>query len=171
MMFHTAFDSIAVGVLLGEVFRNPKTKRELVKLTSNPWVVRIALLFALFLSPLLSETYRGSYSLPIGKSLELACIGIVISAAVLHTNTLMYKILNSSVLMYLGVLSYSLYIWNPLFLYANGRWLVNIFPYNFLCVFVTGYLSYRFVETPFLRLKDRLYGFSPNGARAPISNA
>jgi peptidoglycan/LPS O-acetylase OafA/YrhL len=58
--------------------------------------------------------------------------------------------------MYVGVLSYSLYVWNPLFLNAETHWTLNVFPLNFIGLFAAGAFSYYLIERPVLRLKERL---------------
>ena len=45
MMFHTAFDSVAAGVLLGELMRNPETRAKLQNLAGKRSVLAVALLY------------------------------------------------------------------------------------------------------------------------------
>lgn len=74
----------------------------------------------------------------------------------LSPQNLIYRILNWPLLAQIGVLSYSLYLWQqPL---TDGRvpiWL------GAPLLGMIAFLSYRFVESPFLRLKDRLEGRRP----------
>jgi len=156
MMFHTGFDSIAAGVLLGELLRRASSKRWLEVLASKQAFVAGTLLFLLIISPFLSERFGGAYGLTVGKSLELFSLCIVITAAVTFPNTLLYRFLNWRPLTYVGVLSYSLYVWNNLFLLGERHWF-NAFPINFLCVIAMALISYHLIENPFLRLKDRLH--------------
>jgi len=156
MMFHTGFDSIAMGVLLGELWRRPHWKARLQTLARNPWVVGGAVIFMVLLSPWLGLHFKGAYSITIGKTLELACVAIIIIAAVSSSSPILSAVLNWRPLMYIGVLSYSLYVWNPLFLNAETHWFVNVFPLNFIGIFAAGAFSYYVIERPVLRLKDRL---------------
>jgi peptidoglycan/LPS O-acetylase OafA/YrhL len=77
----------------------------------------------------------------------VAClIAVVISAAIERED----KFLNRGLLVWSGLLSYSLYLWQQPFLTTDG-------PLNYLSVrlcltFVVAYLSYRFVEQPILRV-------------------
>lgn len=157
MMFHTAFDSIAAGVLLGVVLLRPQMKAWLEKIAGHRLVLWGALLFAVIISPLLGEKFRGAYSITIGKSLDLVCICIIIVAAVSFPETILFRFLNWRPLAFIGVLSYSLYVWNNFFLNSQGHWLVNRFPLNFLCAFGMALASHFLVERPFLKLKDRLH--------------
>jgi peptidoglycan/LPS O-acetylase OafA/YrhL len=81
------------------------------------------------------------------------------------------RLLNRQPLISIGVLSYSLYLWQQLFL-IQSRPVTSvfvIFPLNVLTAFACAALSYHLVETPFLRLKRR---FEPGRAQvAPPSAA
>jgi peptidoglycan/LPS O-acetylase OafA/YrhL len=69
-----------------------------------------------------------------------------------------YRILNNRVLIFVGVLSYSLYIWQQFFTqgtpwqsnHSNGQAIINFFFLIF-----TSLVSYYFFERRFLKLKDR----------------
>ena len=60
---------------------------------------------------------------------------------------------------WVGVLSYSLYLWQQLFLYPRqAAWMVaQQFPLNLLVTLAVAALSYYTVESAFLRLKDRFH--------------
>jgi peptidoglycan/LPS O-acetylase OafA/YrhL len=69
-----------------------------------------------------------------------------------------------SVLVYLGKISYGLYVFHLLCLIMMGWFQKNVlhrehwplsFPFTFLLTVLCAGLSYRFVESPFLKLKDR----------------
>ena len=73
-------------------------------------------------------------------------IALIIGAAIERRD----KVLNAGPLVWSGLLSYSLYLWQQPFLVLNG-------PLDFLSVrlfatFAVAYLSYRFVERPALRI-------------------
>jgi peptidoglycan/LPS O-acetylase OafA/YrhL len=156
MMFHTAFDAIAAGVLLGELLRRPATRAKLQSFAANHWVLGAAILYPAVISPLLSSHFGGAYSITVGKSIEIICIGLVLIAAVSQPGTLLFRLLNWRPLAYVGVLSYSLYVWNNLFLMGED-WIVNAFPLNLMCVIGMGLFSYYLIEKPFLKLKDHFH--------------
>jgi peptidoglycan/LPS O-acetylase OafA/YrhL len=67
------------------------------------------------------------------------------------------QLLNSKPLATIGVLSYSLYLWQQLFLiqWRPANWIVMTFPLNVVMAFLAAGVSYALIEQPFLRLKDR----------------
>jgi peptidoglycan/LPS O-acetylase OafA/YrhL len=74
--------------------------------------------------------------------------------------TWLYALLNQPWLARLGTMSYSLYLWQQLFLSPAGFWLhspglLATFPFNIGASLLAGWLSYRLVETPFARLRSR----------------
>jgi peptidoglycan/LPS O-acetylase OafA/YrhL len=163
MMFHTGFDQIAAGVLLGELMQRARPRAFLMKLASNFFVVAAAALFLFVISPWLGERFGGKYILAAGISLEIACICLLIVFVVCVRTTAVFRLLNWRPLAFIGVLSYSLYVWNNLFLQIHGHWF-NLFPYNYLMVAVMGLASHYLIENPFLRLKSRL---EPKAATEP----
>jgi peptidoglycan/LPS O-acetylase OafA/YrhL len=69
------------------------------------------------------------------------------------------RLLETRSFIFVGKLSYSLYVWQQLFLGSTSYWLkfkaVTFFPFNIIIVFVIAFLSYTYVEKPFLKLKLR----------------
>ncbi len=63
------------------------------------------------------------------------------------------RILNARPIAFLGVLSYSIYLWQQPFLRPDHT---LRFPLSILCIGALALISYRVVEQPFLRLRARL---------------
>ena len=154
-MFHTGFDVIAAGVLLGELMGRPAARDRLLRLASSRLLVAGSVVFLIFVSPILARRLGGTYTMVAGRSLELLAICLVIVAAVSFPGTATHRFLNWRPLAFIGVLSYSLYIWNALFLFDHGRFVP--FPLNYACIAVVAVLCHYLVEKPFLRLKDRFH--------------
>jgi len=157
IMFHTSFDSIAAGVLLGEIFQRPIILARLQILAGNRLVSFGSIAFLTLISPLLQLHFRGAYGITIGRSLELMSLCILITAAVSFPSTMLFRFLNWRPLVFVGVLSYSLYVWNNLFLNAGGRWPLNVFPMNLASAVGMSLISHFLVERPFLKLKSRFH--------------
>ena len=64
--------------------------------------------------------------------------------------------LNSRLFVHVGLISYSLYLWQQLFSNAEGGAFNVPFPFNMLCAFAAAELSYLVVEKTFLRLRQRV---------------
>ena len=73
---------------------------------------------------------------------------------------LVWKALNLRPLAWVGVVSYSLYVWQQVFLLhpvgATPLGRLAAFPLNLLCVFAVASLSYYFLEQPMIALGKRL---------------
>jgi peptidoglycan/LPS O-acetylase OafA/YrhL len=55
----------------------------------------------------------------------------------------------------IGVLSYSIYVWQQVFLNPTSASVLNRLPLNLLLVCAAATLSYLWIEVPFLRLRPR----------------
>jgi len=88
----------------------------------------------------------------LADSLRAAAFGLAMLAILqARSGNLIYKILNSKPFVAIGVLSYSLYLWQQPFagILVPAR-------YGIPLLFVVAALSYRFVERPFLNLKESI---------------
>src|SRR6185437_2433177 len=66
--------------------------------------------------------------------------------------------LNLPFMTFIGKLSYSLYLWQQLFIMSSALGWLNKTPINLVCAIAAALLSYYLIERPFLRLKDRVAG-------------
>lgn len=77
----------------------------------------------------------------------------------LFPDSVVGKVLELRAIRVVGLLSYSLYLWQQLFLGAAADWaqlkFATLFPYNLVLVLACAILSYLFIERPFLRMKSR----------------
>lgn len=81
-------------------------------------------------------------------------IGFIIIISITFQNNIYFKLLNSTQLNYLGIISYSTYIWQQLFFSENIGWLSS-FPTNLILIYIVAIISYEFYEKTFLKLKAR----------------
>jgi peptidoglycan/LPS O-acetylase OafA/YrhL len=81
-------------------------------------------------------------------------IGIIMMYSIYGPRGNWYKVLNSKVMNYIGILSYSLYLWQQFYVFKRNWW-ISHFPQNVLLIFLTAMFSYYVIEGPFLRLKTR----------------
>jgi peptidoglycan/LPS O-acetylase OafA/YrhL len=87
-------------------------------------------------------------------------IVLMVASTLVVEEGLAYKWLNSRLLVGIGTISYSLYVWQQIFLlhpagmHPLGRF--GQFPLNLICAFTVAACSFYFVEKPSTRLAKRL---------------
>jgi peptidoglycan/LPS O-acetylase OafA/YrhL len=71
--------------------------------------------------------------------------------------------LNTRFFIWIGGISYSLYLWQELFYPGSvlGNMLPTMFPVNFILAFLFAWLSTRCIEKPILAWRRRFYGSYP----------
>jgi peptidoglycan/LPS O-acetylase OafA/YrhL len=83
-------------------------------------------------------------------------IALLVDSVINQPFTGLGRFLNLKPIAYIGVLSYSIYLWQEIFLNRWGHYWFNVFPINLLCALLCSVLSYYLIESPFLRLRNRL---------------
>ncbi len=70
-----------------------------------------------------------------------------------------YRILNHPMMVFIGLVSYSIYIWQQIFMAPAYPYSIypkwTMFPLNIILVFIAAIASYYLIEKPFLRLKTQ----------------
>lgn len=154
MMLHTGGDAILLGCLGAVLENSVKFKEKLnIYLNKTTWIIATGA-FLFVISPTLSFYFKGIYSLTIGMTLNNLSIMILIFWSI-YIPSKISGFLNTKPLMYFGTLSYSLYIWQQLFLTDIYSSWAHQFPQNLLLVFVVALLSYHLIEKPVLKMKKR----------------
>ena len=92
----------------------------------------------------------------IGQSILHVSIALCIDRCVRDHTGMIGRVLNWRPMVFVGVLSYSLYLWQQPFLNRLSRLPVNWFPLNLICVFAAALGSYYLIERPFLELRRRI---------------
>ncbi len=106
---------------------------------------------------LLSNRYGGYTIVSVfGTTIAYLALAVLIHRSVYHANDPIGWILNCKPVAFVGVLSYSLYLWQQLFLNRySGAW-VNAFPQNIIFSVAAALASYFLIEKPLLGLRHRL---------------
>jgi peptidoglycan/LPS O-acetylase OafA/YrhL len=94
-----------------------------------------------------------AFGLPLGFTLMNVSIALCIERAVRSRTDLLGRFLNWGPLSFVGVLSYSLYLWQEPFLNRLGTSPLCWFPINLICAGSAALASYYLVERPFLKLR------------------
>ena len=90
----------------------------------------------------------------ISETIMNTAIAITIDWAMRNAEGRVGRILNFPAISFLGVLSYSLYLWQQMFLDRNSNSIYCQFPLNLILALVFAMGSYLLIEAPFLRLRQ-----------------
>lgn len=157
--FFVRGDAIVLGCLLAV------NKIAAARFFKNRNLIRFVLLFtaALYYAVHYFSTHQlyGFVTVPLGILIHAFFAAMLIIGYVILPNTrsIIYATLNNRILVFIGVLSYSLYIWQQFFLQkaitVSSSW--KSYPINIVLVFITAICSYYFLEQPFLRLRKKYF--------------
>ena len=155
-MLPWALDPMMVGSLAALWQGHPRFEAAVRRL-HPAWVPLLAAVFLLGFTAPLADLLRGGWTLFFAPTLESLAILAVLMWLVRHPASAAGRVFNHPAVAFVGTLSYSLYLWQQVFLvhWLRDRWPVQVFPWNFLCCFAAALASYFLVEKPFLRWKHR----------------
>jgi peptidoglycan/LPS O-acetylase OafA/YrhL len=158
--FPTIADPLAVGCYLAIQRSWLWEQRWYRRLLESPYMLAIPLV-ALVAS--LARVYP-TYSFVVAEPIMNFGIAMTLDYCMRHATGAVGRLLEWRPMAFLGVLSYSLYLWQQPFLNRDGSAVWNVFPVNLALALLFALASYTLVERPFLRLKHR---FSMEGRSAP----
>jgi peptidoglycan/LPS O-acetylase OafA/YrhL len=155
--FETVADALATGCLLAgyraELWSNSRYQR----LLKSPLFIVVPTL-----AVALAGLERPRINFAIGITLSNLCIAATIDWCIRNPDGRVGRVLNARPVAFVGVLSYSIYLWQQLFLNRASTAVVARFPLNLLLALACACLSYYAVERPSLRLRRRLEPRSPH---------
>jgi peptidoglycan/LPS O-acetylase OafA/YrhL len=135
-------DSVAAGCLLA-FYQNQ------VRVFVSKYLLSTPAFLALCTVTVISAGLVYRWDLVLCWGLVPCLLALVISAAIERRD----RFFNSGVLVWTGLMSYSLYLWQQPFLVFDGPF--NYFWARIVMTLVMGYLSYRFIEQPVLAAYSR----------------
>jgi peptidoglycan/LPS O-acetylase OafA/YrhL len=151
-MLHTRADMLMFGCLVALLFEKPRFI-EFVEGLFQKRAPAIAAIFLFLISPLIVMNVRGSYFLTIGYTLQGICISLLLLYAIRRADSRLGRFLNAPSVVWVGLLSYSIYIWQELFIgfdtFSTKRSAIGL-----IFLVPTAIASYYLVEKPMLKLKD-----------------
>ncbi|HTZ11027.1 MAG TPA: acyltransferase [Candidatus Margulisiibacteriota bacterium] len=156
-------DSLMIGCLLAisrhswpELWKSPLLKNRILCLFSIFTIFSITFLSSI--SQLIRH-HSGYLFVPLGTTIISLCAAYIIASTTTDKKNILYSFLNHPLICYIGILSYSIYIWQQAFLgedyLPNTSLWRRVFPTNVLLVFCVSVLSYHIWEKGFLKLKDK----------------
>jgi len=150
--FETIADSIAIGCVLSGarswLHRQPLYHRVLV----SPWLLLAPVIVVL--SGALGDHPRIDFF--VGFTLRNVLVALCIDRWVTYPSGPVGRVLNSRPFVFVGLISYSIYLWQQLFLNRYATSLPTSFPLNIALAIAAALASYYLVERPSLRLRQRI---------------
>jgi peptidoglycan/LPS O-acetylase OafA/YrhL len=156
-MFHMQADGLMFGALGALQQGHARFERIYARATRWPWLLPV-LIFIVLGS--LTVRFQNYWDLPLGMTLNGFLILMWLLWLVRNPISIQGRILNQPAVMWIGRLSYSLYLWQTFFTHhldvevfgRNGWW--DTFPTSWICIFAVAAISYYCIERPALRLRD-----------------
>jgi peptidoglycan/LPS O-acetylase OafA/YrhL len=148
--FQAVVDAMAMGALIS-IYGN--------KLLSVGWYKRllsspISLVLAAIV--LGASMVLGIVAKPwfyvIGQTAANIAIALLVHYTVSNANSVWGRVMENPLLVQIGLASFSLYLWQEIFLSNDSTQWFAAFPQNLAFTFIIGFMSYKFVEQPFIRL-------------------
>jgi peptidoglycan/LPS O-acetylase OafA/YrhL len=150
----TRLDTIAFGCLLALLAWMPEWRDRLDQLCATRWRVLTTVGMLVFF--MAARSVSAKLSVGFGYTLISATIAVLLWAAIRNANSFSGRILNHPIAAGIGVGSYSLYLWQQIFLDPTRNTFVSTFPQNLLFAISAACASYWCVERPFLKMKDKI---------------
>lgn len=141
--FPCAMDALATGCLLALLMSEKKINWS----AANRW----------FFPVLVGTLAIRQFSYPSGVQplVMLTLQNLGIAFCVQHCIRKEYWVLNCRSVVWIGVLSYSIYLCQEPFFQVHPAYAVERFPWNLACIFLAAIACHYLIEKPFLRLRER----------------
>lgn len=154
MHFETVADALATGCLLAGANEWLKSNLMYRRFTASRWfaLVPFIVLATQFALSNQIKYYFLAYIL-IGQTVMNIGIAMCIDWSINNNSGKIGKILNSMPFIFIGQLSYSLYLWQEIFLYKESPLSI---PVALLLILGSASVSYYLIEKPFLNIRQKL---------------
>lgn len=133
----------------------------------HPTLGRVLAVAVMAVPPALSShLLLGWFTVMIGPTPQALAAGYLVCSFVLHRQGRGYTLLNLKPVVYIGVLSYSLYVWQEPFFSEPSVFGVKssiflTFPINLISLLAVAMLSYHLLEEPLVNLRRSLRPRTP----------
>ncbi|MBX7171410.1 MAG: acyltransferase [Pyrinomonadaceae bacterium] len=150
--FHHNMDALAIGGLLS-LFREELHKNQIYQyfLRKN-----FALLLPILIVILNNQDDHPKFAVSAGISAVNLLIVLFLDWVVVNHESLVGKVLNSRPMILIGMMSYSIYLWQQPFFNPDNKAMFATFPYNLGALILASILSYYLIEKKSLLLRQSL---------------
>lgn len=156
--FHMHADALMFGCAAALLEGTSRFERVYRVVTRVWWLPVIGLAIGSYLE----MRFQNYWNFPVGETYTGLLLAFFLLWTVRNADSLPGRVLNARGVTHIGVLSYSIYLWQTLFLhpqngsvFAGATW-VGRFPFNWIAIALVAEISYQVVELPSLRLRNRL---------------
>ena len=156
--FETVVDSIAIGGIIALTPSKIIEKNKIVNYFKNKTFILFALVLGIqflnsvFVREIFGLKIRFIYNL-FGISIINISLAIIMFNSISQNNSSIFKkTLNSKILSYIGLLSYSIYLWQQIWLY---KWNIPL-ALKFIGIIFSALISYYLIEKPSLNFRNKL---------------
>jgi hypothetical protein len=150
--FETVADAIAIGCVLAGTRQRLHNTPLYMKAISSPFFILVPLAA---IAGALTHDYP-TVSFGAGMTLTNICVALTIDWCVTFHEGRVGRVLNAAPLVFIGWISYSLYLWQQPFLNRASSADIASFPVNLALAFACALVSYFVIERPSLALRKHL---------------
>lgn len=152
LAFHTRADALMIGCLLAFAIGTPRFERAVdVMLRRHLGWIAVAWLP---ISWIATTQLAGIWLYTVGYIGDALAVAVIMVWMMRRPSTPFGKILNTRVMIHIGLISYSLYLYQQLFMTRhNETWFGGLTIGGLLALFVVAEVSYQLVEKPFIKLR------------------
>jgi peptidoglycan/LPS O-acetylase OafA/YrhL len=156
-MLHTRIDTLMMGCVAAFLLNSPSWRERLKRVSADRWLIPPAILI-LVIEPfvMLHFTGRTLSVISLGMAtIEAFAIGSIILLLVGGKVGVAHRAFNRPAAIHVGRLSYSLYIWQQLFLCPCPASNAFSYVWRFSGAYIVSLCSFNYFEKPFLRLRKK----------------
>jgi peptidoglycan/LPS O-acetylase OafA/YrhL len=160
-MMHTRMDALMAGCVLALVIGTPAFERFYRRYARVWWLAPLyTLLIAGLLGglkrPLGDTTLGVAYTIVLGLTIDSLCIAVFIAWAIRNANSAVGRVLNHPIAIWMGVVSYSAYLWQTAFIHESNPTFLARWPWLLVYIWLAAGLSHALVENPALACRRRI---------------
>lgn len=151
-------DNILWGVVVALLYADPIWQTRINKFLRLPAIFPSLIIFITAIVTLPSPGWKLAFIL---ITIKAIVIPLLILGTLINVSKLLSKVLESSIFKFIGRASYSIYLWQQLFLVWNkdtiqGLSVLQSLPINIIAVFACAVFSMQYIEKPLIIIGHRI---------------